>query len=204
MQKDIFHADKYPDDDIYLIKNFLFNQLSLSGLCPIEYTGYILKSPETLNQFIDDFKNGRLGETAEQNSGVFKQLWQAIKDFISNVKKAFKGDKKAQDKAARDTFGMPMSELEKARDLLGAAFAESERVVREKNAPSQSARQTAPPKGSHTERSFDSAKDDKLGEGKKYSIKFEKNVSNLYDYTKSFEEQIEDFKKGKIPKSDTL
>ena len=172
----------------YAEKGVEISQADLYDEVAAEYTGYILKSPETLNRFIDDFKNGRLGETAEQNSGVFKQLWQAIKDFISNVKKAFKGDKKAQDKAARDAFGMPMSELEKARDLLGAAFAESERVVREKNAPSQSARQTAQtippsPDGATSlytreadDGSFDSAQDDKVlndgADGKKFSIKY--------------------------------
>ena len=100
-----------------------------------EYVGgYLLNSPEKISQFIDDARNGKLveGGTIEENMGVVKRLWQSIKDFIDKVKKLFKGDKKAQDKAAKDAFGMPMSELEHARDLLGKAFVESERVVKEK------------------------------------------------------------------------
>ncbi len=149
-----------------------------------EYTGYILNSPETINQFIDDARSGKLieGGTTEQNMNVVKRLWQSIKNFIEKVKKLFKGDKKAQDKAAKDAFGMPMSELEKARDLLGKAFVESEKVVNGKKEPSQSAEQTAPPKGSHT--SSVSEADSSLKEGAEERVK--------YSLKKHFNQQVDE------------
>lgn len=71
-------------------------------------------------------KDGKLfRELAEDNRSVARKVLDAIRDFIRQVKSAFRGDAKAQDSAAMEQYGVDMKTLEEAARLWNKALKEA-------------------------------------------------------------------------------
>lgn len=86
-----------------------------------DFTKRIFKDKTEMERFIND--------NIQDNRSMLEKFFDTVKAFVDKIKNAFKGDKKAMDKAAVDEFGTTISELEEARRLwLKALKATDEKV----------------------------------------------------------------------------
>ena len=86
-----------------------------------DFTKRIFKDKTEMERFINN--------NIQDNRSMLEKFFDTVKAFVDKIKNAFKGDKKAMDKAAVDEFGTTISELEEARRLwLKALKATDEKV----------------------------------------------------------------------------
>ena len=86
-----------------------------------DFTKRIFKDKTEMERFIND--------NIQDNRSMLEKFFDTVKAFVDKIKNAFKGDKKAMDKATVDEFGTTISELEEARRLwLKALKATDEKV----------------------------------------------------------------------------
>lgn len=139
-----------------------------------DMTRAILSDEKALRRFIDHAK------TSKANMNMANKFFQAVREFINKVKATFGGNRQKMDEATRDEFGLTLEQLERAESLWKEAYRASEMSAKKIN----------------------KAKTTGTDTGIKKSLK--KGDNKIYNYNKTFAEQIEDWKKGLIPENDSL
>ena len=87
-----------------------------------DFTKRIFKDKTEMERFIND--------NIQDNRSMLEKFFDTVKAFVDKIKNAFKGDKKAMDKAAVDEFGTTISELEEARRLWLKALKATDKKVK--------------------------------------------------------------------------
>lgn len=81
-----------------------------------DFTEKILRDEKALQDFARD-----MSQTKEKRT-VAQKFFEAVRNFIDKVKKAFKGNKTKMDEAAMEQFGATVAQLEKAEKLWKEAY----------------------------------------------------------------------------------
>lgn len=81
-----------------------------------DFTQRILTDESALQEFI-----GTAAQNTDNRNAVQK-FFDAVREFISRIKQAFKGDKAGMDRAAMEQFGATVSQLERAEQLWKNAY----------------------------------------------------------------------------------
>lgn len=145
-----------------------------------DYTQMFLQDTQLFKEFISESKEHR---------SIGRKLIDACKAVVAKIKSAF-GSQAARDAASQAQFGEDLNRVEEALRLWEQAYAEGQKAV--KKAPVR----------------------ESTGDGK-LKMSASSTVTNIangaqgknsknYDYSKSFSQQIDDYKNGLIPKDDTL
>lgn len=92
----------------------------------------ILTDEKALSDFVNHVTTSK--DSATRRMG--EKFFQAVREFISKVKRLFKGDKAKMDRAARSEFGATIEQLERAEQLWKEAYRAAEN---EANKPGRAA-----------------------------------------------------------------
>ena len=87
-----------------------------------DFTERILTDEQALNDFVNHVTSSK----DETTRTMGQKFFQAVREFIDKVKRVFKGDRAKMDDAARDEYGVTISQLEKAEQLWKEAYKAAE------------------------------------------------------------------------------
>lgn len=134
-----------------------------------------------------------LEKLAAENANLFVKIASKIKEFITKLRKAqadmYGGNEELHDSALR--LREALKSLEELQEVFDNALENSIRNMRNALAEAENAKARA---------NLDVLEKAAEDEG----LKLSEETDDKYDFTKSFAEQVNDFKNGKFPQYDTL
>lgn len=156
---------------------------------------YVMASDEVIadgcEMLLRDSK--ALEKLATENASLFVKVVTKVREFIVNLRKAqtdmYDGNEELHDAALK--LREALKSLEEVQEVFDNALENSIRNMRNALAEAENAK---------TRENLDVLEKQAEKEG----LQLSEETDNKYDFTKSFAEQVEDFKNGKFPQYDTL
>lgn len=134
-----------------------------------------------------------LEKLATENASLFVKVVTKVREFIANLRKAqtdmYGGSEELHDAALK--LREALKSLEEVQEVFDNALENSIRNMRDALAEAENAK---------TRENLDVLEKQAEKEG----VQLSEETDDKYDFTKSFAEQVEDFKNGKFPQYDTL
>lgn len=134
-----------------------------------------------------------LEKLAMENASLFVKVVTKVREFIANLRKAqtdmYDGNEELHDAALK--LREALKSLEEVQEVFDNALENSIRNMRNALAEAENAK---------TRENLDVLEKQAEKEG----VQLSEETDDKYDFTKSFAEQVEDFKNGKFPQYDTL
>jgi hypothetical protein len=134
-----------------------------------------------------------LEKLAMENANLFVKVVTKVREFIANLRKAqtdmYDGNEELHDAALK--LREALKSLEEVQEVFDNALENSIRNMRNALAEAENAK---------TRENLDVLEKQAEKEG----LQLSEETDDKYDFTKSFAEQVEDFKNGKFPQYDTL
>lgn len=134
-----------------------------------------------------------LEKLAMENANLFVKVVTKVREFIANLRKAqtdmYDGNEELHDAALK--LREALKSLEEVQEVFDNALENSIRNMRDALAEAENAK---------TRENLDVLEKQAEKEG----LQLSEETDDKYDFTKSFAEQVEDFKNGKFPQYDTL
>lgn len=134
-----------------------------------------------------------LEKLAMENANLFVKVVTKVREFIANLRKAqtdmYGGNEELHDAALK--LREALKSLEEVQEVFDNALENSIRNMRDALAEAENAK---------TRENLDVLEKQAEKEG----VQLSEETDDKYDFTKSFAEQVEDFKNGKFPQYDTL